>query len=141
MANETLNMHIPAPIYHRLRARANAAHRSVEDEVLTIVTAAIAEDALPADLEAALAALETADDVALWRTARASQLTQAESDEIEQLHFKRQRGESLAAQEEERLDDLMQHYHRAMLLRAQAVALLKERGHDVDTLLAAPARP
>src|SRR5579863_8999152 len=132
MTNETVSMHIPASLYHRLKERAKAAHRSVEDEVLTIVTAAITEDALPADLETALAALEAADDTTLWHTARASHLSQAESDEIEQFHFKRQRGEALAAQEEQRLDELMDQYHRAMLLRAQAAALLKGRGHNVD---------
>lgn len=138
MANELLSMRIPDSIYHRLKERANAAHRSIEDEVLTIVTAAIAEDALPVDLEAELTALETVDDATLWRTARNSRLSQKESDEIEHLHFKRQRGESLTSQEGERLDKLMAQYHRAMLLRAQAAALLKERGQDVDTLLQRP---
>ena len=138
MANETLNMRIPAPIYHRLKERAKAAHRSVEDEVLTIVSAAIAEDVLPASLEAALAALTTADDTTLWRTARDSHLSQADSDAIEQLHFQRQRGETLSAQQEQRLDELMEQYERAMLLRAQAAALLKGRGQNVDSLLARP---
>jgi len=138
MTNETLNMHIPGPIYHRLKERANAAHHSVEDEVLTIVTAAIAEDALPADLEAALAALATADDNTLWRTARDSHLSQAEADEIEELHLQRQRGETLSAQKEQRLDELMEKYDWGMLLRAQSAALLKGRGHDIDSLLARP---
>jgi plasmid stability protein len=138
MMHETINMQVPATIYHHLKERAAAAQRSVEDEVSTIVTAAIADDALPADLEAALAALETADDATLWHTARTSMLSRAESDEIEQLHFKRQRGQALTAQEQQRLDDLMERYDWAMLLRAQAAALLKGRGHDVNVLLQRP---
>jgi hypothetical protein len=54
---------------------------------------------------------------------------------MEQLHLKRQR-QGLTGSEAEALAGLVRHYERAMLVRAQAAALLKERSYDVAELLA-----
>ncbi len=134
MAQEALWVHLPATTLQRLRERAAQSHRTVEDEVREIVTAAVDDDALPADLETELEALQAADDAALWQVAQTSRLSRETSDEIEQLHFKQQR-EGLTPEEKTHLAALMRQYERAMLLRAQAMALLKGRGHDIAGLL------
>jgi plasmid stability protein len=134
MANEMLWVQLPTATLQRLRERAEQSHRTVEEEVRDIVTAAVADDAIPADLEADLEALKTADDAALWQVAQTSRLSPAISEEIEELHFKQQR-EGLTAEERSHLADLMRQYERAMLLRAQAMALLKGRGHNIAGLL------
>jgi len=73
------------------------------------------------------------DDEALWRAARGS-LPAAAATQMEDLHLKRQR-EGLTDSEVKTLDGLVRQYERTMLVRAQAAALLKERGHDVSQLL------
>jgi hypothetical protein len=55
--------------------------------------------------------------------------------ELEALHLKRQR-EGLTESETETLARLVRQYERAMLVRAQAAALLKQRGYDVAELIA-----
>jgi hypothetical protein len=56
---------------------------------------------------------------------------------FEALHFKRQSVGLTAAEEEQ--DALLAHaYERAILVRAKAAALLKERGHDISVLLEKP---
>jgi hypothetical protein len=54
---------------------------------------------------------------------------------MERLHLKHQR-ERLTEGETQTLAGLIRQYERAMLIRAQATALLKERGHNVSELLA-----
>jgi hypothetical protein len=55
---------------------------------------------------------------------------------LEELHLKRQR-EGLTEQQENEAAALIRQYERVMLIRAQAAALLKQRGHDVTGLPAA----
>lgn len=58
------------------------------------------------------------------------------AEQLEQLHFKRQR-EGLTAVETDEAAALLQRYERVMLVRARAAATLKQRGHDVSVLLTA----
>jgi plasmid stability protein len=137
MALQTVTLKVSDEMYRRLQRRAEQAHRSIEDEVLDLVAFAMpVDDELPATLLEALAPLPTLDDAALWRVAR-SRLPIDVSVELEELHLKRQR-EGLTAAEAERAEELVGHYDRTMLLRAEAALLLKQRGYDVAEL-AAPA--
>src|SRR5262245_47188641 len=89
MADQSLHLTIPEPLYNRLKVRAERTHRTVEAEVLEAVATAVADDELPAPVAQAVAALALADDAALWKAAR-SRLPQDVSHEIEVLHFKQQ---------------------------------------------------
>lgn len=129
MAHQTLTLNIPDDLYDRLKKRAEAAHRTVEAEVLDVVAGAVADGELPVDVAQALAALAVADDETLWQAAR-SRLSQNVSDEIEELHFKRQR-EGLTDGEQQRLAGLMRQYERVLAIRSEAMGLLTERGYDV----------
>lgn len=125
---------LPAVLYERLQRRANQARHTVEDELLEVVATALpTEDALPPDLSEALSPLPLLDDTALWRAAR-SHLAAEFAAELEQLHIKRQR-EGLTEGETHTLARLVRQYERAMLVRAQAAAILKKRGHDVAGML------
>jgi hypothetical protein len=107
----------------------------VEAELLEVVASAVpVADDLPVDLAQAISPLALLDDEALWRAARSHFPAEAVA-QMEQLHLKRQR-EGLTGSEAETLAGLVRHYERAMLVRAQAAALLKERGYDVAELLA-----
>jgi len=135
MAVQAVTLHLPSPLYERLKQRAEQTQRSVEAELLEVVAAAVpVADDLPADLAQVISPLALLDDEALWRAAR-SHLPAEAAAQMEQMHLKRQR-EGLTGSEAETLAGLVRHYERAMLVRAQAAALLKERGYDVAELLA-----
>jgi hypothetical protein len=89
---------------------------------------------LPPDLERELALLSSLDDEALWLAAR-SRLSDDDAARSEILHWKRGR-EGLTEAEAEAVGDLARVYDRLMLVRAQAAVLLKQRGHDISSLLA-----
>ncbi len=134
MAAQSITLTVPGPLYERLAERARRAHRSVEDELIELVAIAVpAEEVLPDELEAAIAPLPLLDDEALWRAAR-SHLPSEAAARLAALNDKRQsKGPSSA--EQESLAGLMRAYERYMLVRAHAAALLRERGHDVSSLL------
>ncbi len=128
---------MPETLYDRLRQRAEQTQRSIEDELLeTVATAIPLTEELPDDLSEAISHLHLLDDQALWRAAR-SHLSAEVAAEMELLHLKRQR-EGLTENESQTLNKLVRQYERAMLVRAQAAALLKQRDYDVSDLGMAP---
>ncbi|MGO9922462.1 MAG: hypothetical protein ACLQIB_48175, partial [Isosphaeraceae bacterium] len=74
------------------------------------------------------------DDAALWQAAR-SRLSKKEAAQLEVLHLKRQKV-GISESEASALAELVQRYERSMLVRAQAAALLKQRGCDLSGLAA-----
>lgn len=89
MTIQAVTLHLPSSLYERLKRRADQADRTVEAELLNVVTAAVpTEDLLPAYLEEAVAPLATLDDAALWRAAR-NHLPKKTAAQIERLHLKR----------------------------------------------------
>lgn len=134
MAGYAVTLQLPAPLYDRFRSRAERTQRSVEAELLeAVATVASEEDDLSESLTRAVADLELLDDEGLWRAARA-RLSEPVRARLEALNFKQQ-DEGLTPTEKEDLEQLVHQYDRAVLLRAQAARLLKERGHDVSELL------
>ncbi len=136
MSVEIQSLHIPDVLYQRIKERAERKHRPFEEELVEVLAAGVAQDdhdRIPADITAELSSLEQASDEALWQAAR-SHLPVKISDEIEELHLKRQR-EGLSAAEKQKLSAMMHQYERYMLIRAKAAALLKKRGYDVNVLL------
>ena len=135
MTVQSVTLNVPRALYDRLERRAAETHRTVEDVLLDVlVTAVPLADELPSDLAEALSPLTLLDDAALWRAAR-SHLPTEVAAQLEALHLKRQR-EGLTDSETETLARLVRQYERAMLVRAQAAALLKQRGYDVAELIA-----
>jgi plasmid stability protein len=135
MGVQPVTVNLPSSLYERLAHRASKMHRPVEAELVEAVTTSLPHepDELPGDMAEAIEALHLLDDEALWRAARTS-LAPEKAASIEDLHLKRQR-EGLSASEVETLATWMKEYTRIMLVRARASALLKQRGHDVSTLL------
>ena len=134
MTTQAVTLQIPEPLYRELKQRAVQTNRTIEDETLEVLTAAVPH--LPADLEEALSPLTLLDDESLLRAAR-SHLAADLAAELEELHQKQQR-EGLTAMEAQTVAIRVRQYERAMLVRAQASALMKARGHDVSTLIGAP---
>ena len=138
MAVEPLMLNVPKPLYNRIKLRANESHRSVEDEALELLATAVSdsEEGLSAELATSLSALEKLNEQGLWHAAR-SKLSAEDIARIEALHEKRQ-GSYLTEDETRELEALIHSYELNMVLRAHAARLLRERGHDVSILVAAP---
>ena len=125
---------LPKQLYRRVERRAKQTRRSVESELLAVVAQAMStEDELPEDLSTPLDELSLLDDKALWRVARKG-MKSSETTQMEKLHLQRQQ-KGLSASEAQTLARLVQQYEKHMLLRAKAIALLKQRGHAVTKLL------
>jgi hypothetical protein len=134
---QTLTVELPSTLYQRLKKRAEQADHSVEEELLDVLETSVpAGDELSSELRQALASMELLEDRALESAAR-SRLAREISAELEALHLKRQR-EGLTDAETGRCEELIRAYENAMLIRAQAAALLKKRGIDVAHLVALP---
>ncbi len=134
MPAHAITLRLPETLYQRFRKRAEWTHRSLENEILDAVASASADDELSPDLLEAVEALDELGADELWRLARRVMSREA-SEELEALHF-RQRDEGLSRSEDAVRAKLMQEYERTMLIRAKAAKLLKDRGHDVSSLLA-----
>jgi plasmid stability protein len=134
MTGQTLTLQVPDVLYTRLKERARQANRSVEAELLDVLATAVpAADELPRDLADAVAPLAQLDDAALWQAAR-SRLPDQSASRLEDPHQKRQR-EGLTDTEHRELAGLIAQDERTVLVRARAAALLRERGHDIASLL------
>jgi plasmid stability protein len=130
MTVETITLNLPDLLYNQIKRRAERSHRSVEAELLEVVASAVqVADELPTDLNEAISPLALLDDESLKRAAH-SHLSPEAAAQMENLHLQRQR-EGLNNTEEQTLAGLIRQYEHAMLVRAHAVALLKERGFDI----------
>jgi plasmid stability protein len=136
MATQLVTVHLPQSLYDRVKQRAEQTHRSIEDELLEVIATAVpVPNDLPMDLVELLTTLNTFSDKELWGAAR-SYLPTEVATELELLNDKLQR-EGLTLTEEHHLNLLIEQYERAMLIRAQAAAILQRRGYDISSLRAA----
>ena len=130
---QTLSLNVPGSLYDRLKHRAQRSNRTVEDEAIDLLVALVpVADQLPADLAEAISHLAVLEDGRLWQAARAH-LAPGDAGRLKELNRKRQR-EGLTEAESQELPSLVRLFERFMLVRAQAAALLKQRGHDVSGL-------
>ena len=134
MTTRSLTIDFPDDLYDRVRQRAERAGRSFESELVEIVASALpGADDFPPELSSELASLGGLDDESLWQAAR-SHFAASAANLLEALNLKQQR-EGLTDQERQSQSDLLAQYERAMLIRAESAALLKERGYDVSVLI------
>jgi hypothetical protein len=134
MSAQAVMLHLPTSLYDLLQQRAQETRRSLEAEILAVVASAVRpDDDLPPDLREAIAPLRGLNDEALHRAAM-DRFPEEAAARFAELNRKQQR-EGLSDEESEALDDLRRGYERVMVVRAEAAALLKERGHDVSKLI------
>ena len=134
MSAHAVTLHLPTSLYDLLRQRAQEARQSLEAEILDVVTSAVhPDDDLPPDLRDAVAPLRSLGDEALRRAAT-DHFPKDAATRLTELNHKQQR-EGLTDEEAQALDDLCRGYERVMVVRAEAAALLKQRGHDVSKLV------
>jgi hypothetical protein len=134
MGGRSVTIEVPEYLYDRLKRRAEEARLSIEAELVqTLASTVPPDDRLELDLEDTLASLALLDDEALWHLAR-RRFPQRSARRLQSLHSKLQR-EGLTEEERQLEARLVDEYERAMLIRAQAAVLLKQRGHDIAPLV------
>ncbi len=130
MADTTIAVHIPESLFQKLKRAADLTHRSVEDVTITSLEAALpVAPTLPPDTASELAAMHLFSDEALW-AATAPSFSPTEEYRLNQLNTTAGERDLTRAEEAEQ-HSLIAAYHRSVLRRAKALAILAQRGHRV----------
>jgi len=131
MAEQTITVKLPESAVRKLQRAAELTHRSVDEILANAIHAVLtAPPDLPPDLADELAAMRLLSDEALWAAVQPS-LSPAEEARLKQLN--RIAGERpLTQAEAAEQAALLEAYHRSLLRRAQALAILAQRGHPVS---------
>lgn len=137
MASPPLTVQLPDLLYDNLRVRAEQSRRTVQEELVHVVSLIVpGVPVLPNELRAELDRLDSFTDDQLWTAAR-SRVAEADSERLADLNFDA-RERSLTNAERDEQTRLLDETNRVMLVRAKAAVLLKRRGHDISSL--APQR-
>ncbi len=135
IALQPVTIHLPNTLYQRVVQRARQMKRSIEDELVNVVKTALPSlDDLPSDIVDEMAQLTFLTDAELQQAAKIT-VTAQEAERMETLLVKLQR-EGLTTAEQEEANQLLHRSDQIMLVRAQAMLLLTERGLDISTLKA-----
>jgi len=128
---QSITVHLPEDVYEQFHRAAVRLRRSVDDLLVEAISAAAPSQFVPVQqLRSDLAQMALMNDAALFQAARAT-LSQAQKERMEALHHKQQQ-QTLSTEEQQEISALEQLYHDTILVRAQAVILLKQRQYDVS---------
>jgi hypothetical protein len=127
----TITIDLPETVLQQIELVSRRQQRSVGDLVReSVIRQWQPVPALPDEVEAELAALPNLSDEALWLLAR-STLTTEEQETLARLN-QLAKMQPLQPTEEEQLAFLLNRYDRMLVRRAQAAALLQQRGYDLS---------
>jgi len=140
MTQDTVSVPLPTQLFRRLERTAAITHRSI-DEILasTVAAALIAPEDLPEDLAGELAGMHFLSDDSL-RAASMPSMSAADLARLEQLNSSAGQRSLMVAEVAEQTQ-LLEGYRRAILRRAQAMAILAQRGHSLADLPHFPIDP
>jgi len=127
MSEKMVTVQLPESTFHKLKRASEITRRSIDDILVSTVNAAlIAPPHLSPDLAAELATMHLFSDEALWAATHPS-LFPTEQDRLYQLnHYAGER--PLTPAEAAEQSTLIEKYQRSFLRRAQALAILAQRG-------------
>lgn len=131
MSDYSVTLPVPDHIYERARQIAETTNEPIETVLIRQLEEAFAEPlpTLPPDEQSELDALDQLSDDALWTIAR-EQMPPDKQARQRVLMDKNAQG-TITSPEQEELARLVQQGQRLMLRKAQAAALLTERGHRI----------
>ena len=133
MTVQTVSVGLPKSVFLKLERAAQLTRRSVEEVLASTVNAALVEPPdLPTDLANELAALHLFSDEALQAAAQPS-LSPSEQLRLSQLNDLAGKRPLTPAEAAEQAD-LLTAYHRSVLRRAKALAILAQRGHPLPAV-------
>ena len=131
MTLKTLTVTMPETVFLKLQKAAEMTYRSVDDVLASTIDATLnAPSNLPEDLASELSAMHLLSDEALWAAVQPS-FSPTEQHRLQQLnHVAGERPLTVAETAEQ--TTLLNAYYRSMLRRAQAILILKQRGHPIS---------
>lgn len=130
MSRTTVTLDLPESLFDRLRELAEAADRPVESVLLESLQ--VMFDDL-ADMGLSVEGLRDLTDAQLWGVVH-RRMRWTESLRLRELGSI-QRQTPLTPDEQDEMDDLLAQVDQDMLLRSEALLLLKERGRDISHYL------
>lgn len=138
---ETVAIHVPQTLYHRLERLAALTQRPIESLVVQTLASTIPPlpDDLPPVMRDALIALESLSDDVLWQVVR-SRFPDDQYHQFMELREKRRAG-SMTKAEQVLLDQLTGEADLLTLRKAYAAVLLKWRGHRLPSLVELESEP
>lgn len=142
MSDHTVTVTLPDHLYHRLQLLAQRTNREIAEVLLASLEATLAgakaDTALPSEVADELAAMWQFSDQDLWAVI---ETTLSPEQETRLNALTTTQGErALTTAEQAELTTLLAEYDRAVLRRAQALALLSLRGHSIPDLNETPVR-
>jgi hypothetical protein len=130
MLEQTLTIKLPESLLQRVQRVAELTYRSVDEVLVSALDATLrVPPGLPTALADELAALALFTDEALLAATKSS-LSLAQQHRLRQL-TEASKTRTLTSAESAELDHLVERYDIAVLRRAQALALLAQRGYSL----------
>jgi hypothetical protein len=128
MGEKSVTLHLPDELYESVQEAAEASERPLEDVLVESIGVLFRRPS--ADLDMMLAELAGYSDSQLWAVVY-RRLPWPQSLRLRELNAK----SALTDAEHNELEHLVDLVDRYMLLRSEALLLLKQRGQDVETYL------
>lgn len=129
--SNSVTLTLPDDISAHAEAIAKKTDQSIEQVLLTLLQSLTAQQpVLPPDQQRELDALRHLSDEVLWAIAR-DQLSDSMQTRAQHLMAKNNL-EHLTDAEHQELDDLVSRADHLMVLKAEAAAILRQRGHDFN---------
>lgn len=132
MGQKSVTLQLPDELYDSVQEAAEASDRAIEMVLLESLGLLFRRPSA-ADIEAELRELTDYSDAQLWAVVY-RRLPWTHSVRLQELSQKNKQGQLTAAEQRE-IEQLIDLIDRYMLLRSEALLLLKQRGHDVETYL------
>lgn len=126
----TFSITIPENVFQKIVTVATATERTIDDVISNTVNATYtAPDGIPSTLANELASMQQMKDAALWNALEPSFTTKQQKrlSDLNELGSE----QMLASSESNEKEELMVQYHRSVLRRAQAIAILTLRGYTI----------
>ena len=134
MSTAMVSIQLPETLFQKLKRASDLTHRPIEEIAATSLEAVLpTTPGLPAEITAELAAMQLFSDAAL-RAAVEPSLSPAEQWRLHQLNATAGERELTLAERNEQ-EALIAAYNRSVLRRAKALAILAQRGHDLNGIL------
>ena len=133
MSGKSITLDLPDDLYEHVHQMAALSQHPVERVVLESLRLLFVPPPSTADLATSLAALSGYSDAQLWAVVY-QRLAWPQSQRLHELSAKKKL-ERLTEDELRELEDLLSSNDRAMLLRSEALRLLKNRGYDIEAYL------
>jgi hypothetical protein len=130
MITTMIPVQLPESLFQRLKRTAELTHHSVQElAAITLEAALPLVPEVPPEIAHELTAMHLFSDEALW-AATAPSLSPTEETRLTQLNSAATK-RALTRAEQAEQHGLIAAYHRSVLRRAKALALLAQRGHQL----------